>query len=518
MQEAKRVVLNTVFLYGKMLISMFIALISTRIVLNALGVDDFGIFNLVAGVIAMLSFLNAAMAVSTQRYLSFYLGVNDKQKLNSIFKSSVVLHLLIGILVVVVMEVAGMFLFDGFFNIAQDRIPTAKLVYHFMVVSTFFTINAVPYDAAIITHEKLLFESVVGVLESALKLAIAIVLTISVKNDRLILYGVLMAALTIVIRIIKSVYCYREFSECKSYRQSALKISLIKEMFSFAGWNMFGALCGIGRSQGLAIILNLFFGTVVNAAYGIANQVNGQLAAFSQNMLKALNPQIIKSEGRGERQKMLLLAMMACKYGFFLMAFFSIPIIFEMPYILKLWLKIVPDYTIVFCQLALLATLVNQLTIGLQTALQATGKIKVYQSIVGSLLLFNLPISWILLKLGMPAYSVLISMIFIEMMACLIRIILLKQIGALKIREYFNKVILRIIIPCTFTCCVALIPHTFCDMGFLRFGLVIIVSSLTFVTSFYFTGIDVGERVQINKALLQVKSKFSNNRYREQYS
>jgi O-antigen/teichoic acid export membrane protein len=510
MQATKRVVLNTGFLYGKMLISMFIALYSTRIVLNALGVDDFGIFNLVGGVIAMLSFLNAAMATSTQRYISFYIGAKNENKLNSIFKSSVILHLVIGVLIVVLLEVAGLYLFNGFLNISEARIPTAKLIYHFMVVSTFFTINAVPYDAAIIAHEKLLFESIIGVLESILKLAIAIVLTFS-PNDRLLLYGILMAGLTILIRIVKSIYCYSKFSECKFYRKSAFDISLIKEMFSFAGWNMFGALCGISRSQGIAIILNLFFGTVVNAAYGIANQVNGQLMAFSQNMLKALNPQIIKSEGGGDRQRMLNLSMMASKYGFFLMAFFATPLIFEMPYVLELWLNNVPENTIIFCQLALIATLTNQITIGLQTAIQSTGKIKMYQTVIGSLLLFNLPLSWLLLKLGLPAYSVLISTICIELAACFSRLYFLKRKAGLKVKEYFSKVILKIFQVSVVIFGLTYILFSNLDQGLLRLVMVIVTSSTTFFISFYFMGVDSSERVQINKFLSQIKIKLSKN-------
>lgn len=446
MNATNRVVLNTSFLYAKMLISMFIALYSTRIVLNALGINDFGIFNLVAGVIAMLSFLNAAMAVSTQRYISYYIGAKDEGKLNSVFKSSVILHLVIGVIVIIVLEAAGYFLFNGFLNIAPERTPSAMLVYHFMVISTFFTINAVPYDAAIIAHENFSFDAIVGVLESILKLAIAIALTFSL-SDRLILYGVLMAVLTISIRVTKSIYCYTKFSECKTYRKASFDLKLIKEMFSFSGWNMFGALCGMGRNQGIAIILNLFFGTVVNAAYGIAYQVNAQLASFSSNMLKALNPQIIKSEGSGNRQRMLHLSLLASKLGFFLLAFFAMPLIFEMPFVLKLWLKNVPEHTIIFCQLILVMSLTNQLTIGSYTALQATGKIKIYQPVTGSLLLLNIPVSWGLLKLGNPPHIVLVSMIVIEILASGSKLFFWITVAGLKLSNYINKVIIPVLLP-----------------------------------------------------------------------
>lgn len=452
-ENNKRIVLNTGYLYLKMMITMTIALYSTRIVLNALGANDFGIFNLVAGVIAMFSFLSTAMAVSTQRYMSYYLGAKNQDRLSSIFKSSIFLHLLIGILVVFALELAGFLLFNGVLNIAEERIPTAKLVYHFMTVSTFFTINAVPYDAAIIAHENLAADALIGIFDSILRLAIAYILTFY-NNDRLVLYAGLMAALIIFMRIVKTIYCHQKFSECRDYRKSAFDVKLVKEMFSFAGWNMFGALCGLGRNQGIAIILNIFFGTVVNAAYGIAYQVNAQLASFSTNMLKALNPQIIKSEGSGERQQMLHLSLVASKYGFFLLAFFAIPLILEMPFVLKLWLKSVPENTIIFCRLILIMSLINQLTIGSYTALQATGRIKMYQPITGSLLLLNIPASWVLLKLGYPPYSTIVSMIVIEILALGCKLFFWISVAGLKLSHFVKGVIIPAFIPTT----ISLIP------------------------------------------------------------
>tara|TARA_B110000902_G_scaffold144532_1_gene166707 strand:- start:11605 stop:13131 length:1527 start_codon:yes stop_codon:yes gene_type:complete len=499
MNDTKRIVLNTGFLYGKMLISMFIALYSTRIVLNALGVEDFGIFNLVAGVIAMLSFLNSAMTTATQRYLSFSIGTKEEGKINSVFKSSVILHLIIGAIIVIILEVAGIFLFDGFLNIPENRIATAKAVYHFMVISTFFTINAVPYDAAIIAHENLLFDAIVGIIESILKLAIAIILTFS-QNDRLILYGMLMAGLIIFTRIIKSIYCYSKYSECKHVGRAKFDVSLIKEMFSFARWNLFGALCVLGRSQGIAILLNVFFGTIVNAAYAISNQVANQMIFFSASLLRAMNPQIMKSEGMNDRQRMLRLSMMASKFGFFMVAFIAIPSLFEMSEILKLWLKTVPEHTVVFCSLFLITSLVNQTTVGLQSAIQATGKIKLYQTIVGGTVLLNVPLAYLLLKFELPPYSVLIGSVVLEILACTFRLIILKRIAGLSINEYFERVILKEVIPIfviTITCWLSTTYLTFN----LRFLVTFSFSIMTFFVSIYFTGLDNDEKQYINSVV-----------------
>lgn len=266
MQNAKRVAKNTGILYVRMLISMIVSLYTTRLVLSALGVVDYGIFNLVGGVIAMLLFLNASMTVSSQRYFSVQMGANDPNRLRHIFKSSTYLHLMIGLLVIIILEILGFFIFDGFLNIPDDRITTAKWVYQFMILSAFFTMNAVPFDAVINSHENMLFDAVVGIFESFLKLAIAICL-IYYDHDRLLLYAVLIASLTVLIRIVKSIYCIRKYPECKINFEEKLDKPLFKEMLNFASWNLIGSLAGIGRNQGLALILNLFFGAVVNAAY-----------------------------------------------------------------------------------------------------------------------------------------------------------------------------------------------------------------------------------------------------------
>lgn len=496
MTTAKKVFFNTVFLYIKMLISMFVLLYSTRIVLKALGTEDFGIFNLVAGVIAMLSFLNAAMTVSTQRYMSFNLGAGKLDKLKTVFQTSVQLHLIIGILVVIGLELCGLFLFNGFLNIPEDRIYAAKMIYHFMVLSTFFTINAVPYDAAINSHEDMLFDSIVGIIEVLVRLSIAIYLLYT-GFDKLILFGLLMAVLTIVIRLIKSIYCVNKYNECSGCLSLKLDLSLLKEMFSFASWNMFGALCGLARGQGLAIILNIFFGTVVNAAYAIAHQVNGQLYNFSANMLKALNPQIVKSEGGGDRDRMLKLAMMGSKFSFFLLSLFAIPLIFEMPFVLRLWLKNVPEYTIVFCQLILVGTLTNQLTIGLQTAIQSTGRIKRYQTVVGSLLLLNLPISYVLLKFGFPAYYALISFIGIEAICCCFRLYFLHVITGLSFSDYFKRVLYRIAIPLLLFIVVCNIPYYIFSESFLRLFILVSISGVSYLICIYIYGLETNERQMI---------------------
>jgi O-antigen/teichoic acid export membrane protein len=503
MQAGKKVIMNTFFLYGKMIISIGIALYSTRLVLSALGATDYGIFNLVGGVIAMLAFLNGAMGTSTQRYISIFLGKGDFQQLSRVFRASIRMHLVIGLIIVLILEIAGLFLFNGFLNIPTERIFAAKIVFHFMVFSTFFSINAVPYDALINAHENLLFDALTGIGESFVKLGIAIWLIYS-DFDRLIFYSLLIALLTVSMRIIKSIYCYRKYDECKTNNGDLIGKSLYKEMYSFAGWNLFGSLAKLGRAQGISIILNLFFGTVINAAYGIANHVAGQISNFSVMMLKAINPQIMKSEGANDRQRMIKWSMAASKFSFLLLAFFAIPFIFEMKAILNLWLNEVPEYTIAFCNLVLIAMLANQLTIGLQSAAQSTGRIKLYQITVGSLFILNLPIAYFLLSFGLEPYSVLISYIIIELFACTARIIFVKYLAGMSISEYLNEVVLRdilTIIPMVLSSYM-IVQHF--DFEF-RFMLTIAISSILFAVSVFYIGLSKNER---EFAVMGYKRKF----------
>ncbi|SDD87518.1 Na+-driven multidrug efflux pump [Dyadobacter soli] len=430
-----------------MFLTMGISLYATRLILNALGSTDYGIFNLIAGVIAMLSFLNNAMATSTQRFLSFYQGKNDLDMQRSVFANSLLLHLVIGVVLVAILEIAGLFLFDNFLNIPAERIGSAKTIYHFMSGTVFFTVFAVPFNGSLIAHENMAWVAVVNIVESLLRLATALFLA-SAAGDRLIIYAIFTMLVAIASFILYAVYCYLKYPECRiNHVGSLVNRGLMKELTSFAGWNLFGSLCSVGRNQGLAVLLNLSFGTVINAAYGISNQVSGQLAFFSSTMLRAVNPQIMKSEGANDRERMLRLSMIASKFGFFMMAILAIPCIFEMKAILAFWLKTVPDYTVIFCQLSLINICANQLTIGLQSAIQAVGKVKVYQIIVGSTLLLNLPIAYVLLRTGFQPYSVMWVSIATELIACGFRIVLLQKLASMSVREYFRNVLSKEVIP-----------------------------------------------------------------------
>jgi O-antigen/teichoic acid export membrane protein len=509
--SSNRVALNTGIIYCRMILTIGVSLYSTRLILSALGSTDYGIFNLIAGVIAMLAFLNAAMATSTQRFLSFYQGKNDLKLLQKVFTNSLVVHLAIAIIIALGLEVASIFLFDDFLNIPPDRVETAKTLFHFMVLSVFISIIVVPFTGSLYARENMLWVAVVNTLEALLKLAIAFII-LKVAGDKLIIYGILMACLSLFSGILYATYCFRKYAECTIKELWAIDKKFVVELTSFAGWNMFGSLCVLGRTQGLAIMLNLFFGTVINAAYAISNQVSAQLSFFSNTMLQAMNPQIMKSEGANDRERMLRLAMIASKFCFFLLAIIAIPCIFEMTSILGAWLKNVPEFTVMFCRLTVIGMMVNQLTIGLQSALQATGKIKVYQIVVGSVILLNLPIAYLLLKLGLPAYAVLLSYAVIELVACTLRLIFLKKVGGLSIKAYLRRVTAKEVIPVLCSIGVCFLITTYMQFDF-RFVFTIACSGLVFLISIYFAGLCADERKLIDsfaaKYINLIKTKLS---------
>ena len=508
MTAVNKVILNTGILYGRMLLTMGISLYSTRLILNALGSTDFGIFNLIAGIITLLSFLNSAMSTSTQRFLSYYQGLGDVERQRNVFTNSLILHLLIGIVIVGALEIVGLFLFDGFLNIPQERELAARTIYHFMSVTVFFVILSVPFTGSLISHENMLWVAFVSIVEAILKLAIAYFL-LSVNHDKLVTYGILTALISVLSFFLYAAFCLLKYKECTTKNLFVIDRKLFTELTSFAGWNLFGSICGVTKDQGLAVMLNMFFGAVVNTAYGIANQVSSQLSFFSVTMLRALNPQIMKSEGNGDRQRMLRLSMTASKFGFFLLAIVAIPCIFEMETILALWLKEVPANTVAFCRLALIGSLVNQLTIGLQSAIQATGKIKIYQSTVGSILLLTLPISFLCLKMGFPATTVLIVYSLVECIACAARMHILKKYVGLSIKEYFQNVFLREILPLSgsiLTCFYIVEHYNFS----LRFCFTTIASSIIFILCVYVT-MQANERQVLKNLFIKAKNVLNTN-------
>lgn len=372
---ANRVIKNTGYLYAKMAITMFVSLYTTRLILNSLGASDFGIYNIVGGAISMLGFLNVAMASATQRFMSFAEGEGNKDKQKYIFNVSFVLHFIISVVIGIALIVAGWFFFHGILNIPADRAAAAQVVYASLIVSTVFTVMNVPYDAVMNAHENMRYYAIVGIVESFLKLAVAFACVYS-AGDKLIVYGILMAVIPLVTLTIMKVYCHRKYEECIIKPRAYFDRKLMKEMTSFAGWSLAGSMGAILGNYGNGIVLNNFFGTLLNAALGIANQLNGMLLVFANNMIKALNPVIVKKEGAGDHRRMLEYSYTGCRFSFLLFAVFCLPCLVETPFILKLWLKNYPEWSVLFVRWQIVRTLLEQTTNMLGTSLSANGNIK----------------------------------------------------------------------------------------------------------------------------------------------
>lgn len=510
MQAAHRVAKNTGILYARMAITVFISLYSTRLILEALGVADFGLFNVVGGVIAMLGFLNSSMAGATQRFMSFAQGSGDLEKVKRIFNMSTVLHAGIAVLMVLLLEIAGYFFFNGILNIAPDKVEVAKIIYHFMVASTFFTVLSVPYEAVITSHENMLFYAILGIIESVLKLGIAFYITYSFY-DHLVMYGLLMAALSIFLLILRRIYCHRYYHECVLNFRMYYDKNLMKEISHFAGWSLLGSATSMLANYGTTIVINIFFGTVVNAAQGVAGQINGQLNVFATTLIKALNPLIDKSEGAGDRTLMLKATMMGSKISFFLLIILYIPFLIEMPYIFKLWLKNVPDYAIIFCRLLLIKNLIEQLFIPLTSAISAQGNIKSYQIWSSILLLLPLSISYILFEFGFPPYAMYVTFILYSIISSGLILYYTKINCDLSVSEFMKNVVLRCFISLFLVFIIAFIPSLFLKISFLRLVVVVALCVFSYFIIVYNVGFTKNERIKIRQICVLLIGKFGLN-------
>ena len=508
---ANRVVKNTGFLYAKMGITMFISLYTTRLILNSLGAADFGIFNIVGGAIAMLGFLNAAMAGATQRFMSYSEGEGNKKKQKSIFNISILLHFFIALAAGIALLIAGYFFFNGILNIPADRIFAAKVVYGSLIVSTMFTVMSVPYDAVLNAHENMKYYAIVGIIESLLKLSVALIVVYTF-SDKLIVYGVLMACIPLITLTIMRIYCHKHYTECTIAPKKYWDKTMMKEMTSFAGWSFGNSATSMIGNYGLGIVLNMFFGTVLNAAQGIAGQISGQLSVFASNMLKALNPVIGKSAGASNHDLSTKIALSGCKFTFLITAIFTLPVIIEAPYILSLWLKQVPEYTVIFTRLQLIKTLIEQLTLVLNTSISAQGNIKRISLIVTFLNILPLPLIYIAFHLGSPPYAMyLISIAIWSICEGGIRIYFAWKNCQIPPRSYFITTLIPCLIITTISLLTGGIITNIMPFGVLR--LIITVSCCTgvLIGSFLYKGINVEEREKLTLLVKSLKNKIKHN-------
>ncbi len=458
MSTSTRVIKNTFYLYIRMGVSMFVSVYTTRILLQALGASDFGLCNVVSGTLAMLGFLSTSLSSTTQRFISYAEGEGLMEKTKEIFDTSLILHGMMSLVVMLLFTLCGFIFFNGVLNIPEGRELTAVLIYGCMTVSTVVSIVVVPYYAVLTAHENMLYYSVLGIIEVLLKLAVAVIISYA-EWDRLLFYGILMAAESFFVTYLTLHYCVNHYAECRNVNLRRIPDkTLMKRMTSFAGWNVLHISSGMTTLYGMNIVINHFFGTLLNAAMGIATQLAGAMQGISANMTKSLAPVLVKSEGAKEREQMLSITMLGCKYSYLLYSMFCIPVMFHVPLLLGIWLHEVPEWTVLFTRLMIVCCLTNQLFEFLYQTIQAQGTIRNYNIVRSVVNILPLPVSIWQFTCGWEPFWITVDWIFFYMfIGGLINLYYASRNAGLSLSKWLKKVLL----PCM------LITIISCSLGYI---------------------------------------------------
>lgn len=489
------------FLYVRMMVLILVNLFVARVILDALGEVDYGIYNVVGGVVAMFSVISNSLSTAISRFLTFELGCGDMDKLKRLFSTSISILILMALLVGIIVEIVGVWFLNSKMNIPTDRLVAANWVLHFSVLSFIVTMMSGPYNAIIISHERMSVFAYISILDAVLRLGVAYLIYTAVF-DQLILYAFLLMLVTFIIRVVYGVYCKQNFEEATYHFIFDRK--LFKEVASFASWNMFGQVAYMLNTQGVNILINIFFGVVLNATRGIAVQVDNVLNQFVNNFTVALNPQITKSYAVGNLEYCYQLICSGTKYCYYIMYFFTVPLVLEADTVLRIWLKEVPEYTTLFLRLVMFSSLVSLMGIPMLTGIQATGKIRRYQinvTIIGCLVF---PFSWIAYKLGAPAYVTYIIFIVIYFLLNFIRLFTLKYLMNFPVTMFFKKVGIQLVFVSSLAFVAPALVCYYMEPSFWRFVLVTIVSLLWTSITIYLVGLEKQERVFVTNKVSEM--------------
>lgn len=485
---------------------MGVSLYTSRIVLNTLGVSDFGVYNIVGGVVIMLSFLNGTLSGSTSRFITFELGHNNIDRLKKTFNTSLTLHIGISVLILLIAESLGLWFVKTQLVIPENRIPASLITYQFVIISFIVSFMQIPYSASIIAHERMGIFAYISILESLLKLTVAYLISIG-NFDKLVLYALLSAGVTTLILVLNVLYCLTTLNECRysfSYDNK-----MLKSMLSFSGLDLYGSVCYMAGTQGINILLNLFFGPLMNAASGIAIQVRNAVSGFSNNFITAIRPQIVKSYAIDDIPNMKNLVYSSSKYSFLLLYLISLPLIVENNFILNLWLGKVPDYAILFCQLSLVYNLFAALSYPIIIAIQATGRMKRISFISGNINLIALPLTYFFLKVyNNPIYPFIISILVIILVSISDLIILRRYIPEFKIPEFLEKVISPSFLVCILSAIIPILITLNFPHGWMRFLISCFVSTIMVLLFTYSLSLNNNQRDIVSKKILCVLSKY----------
>lgn len=498
--NSSRIAKNTLFLYFRMLLVMGVSLYTSRVVLHALGVVDFGLNNVIAGIIIVFSFINNSLSTATARFLTFELGKRENQNVRNVFASAFLSHLLLAAIVLVLAETIGLYVVNNVLVIPEDRLFACNVVYHIVVISTCLNLTQAPANAMIISHERMNVYAYLGIALALSRLAIALAITYT-PLDKLILMNVLAGVVSVLIYIFTYAYCHHSF-------KNEIKISfiidkeLLKPMLSFTTWSLIGSTAYMLKNQGINILINIFFGPAINAANAIAYKVDTAVMGFISNFSTALNPQITKTYAAKEYDSMKNLIFSGGKFSFFLMMILCIPLILETEYILKLWLgDNVPDFSIVMTQLVLILSMVESFTYSIGCAVQASGNIRNYQLVISGITLMNFPISFLAYYLGAPPYAALAISISISSLTLMLRMYFIKSLLSIPPLEYIQKVFIKAAFSLALSIPLPYLLVKELPQGFQRFLLILIVSTFTTGIVVWFLGTSHSERSFIKNAI-----------------
>lgn len=503
----KRIAKNTLLLYFRMLFTMAVSLYTSRVVLDVLGLDDYGIYNVVGGVVAMFTVLSGSLTTSISRFITYELGHGDKEKLKRVFSTSVSIQIGLALLVFILAEIIGVWFLNCKMIIPDNRLDAANWVLQCSILTFMINLISVPYNAAIIAHEKMSAFAYISIIEIILKLLVVYLLAIS-PIDRLVIYSIMLAAVALLIRLIYSIYCNRHFEE--TIYIPIWDKPIFKEMFEFAGWNFFGNTAYIFNTQGVNLLINLFFGIAMNAARSVAVQVDNAIMGFVNNFTMAIQPQITKSYAAGNLSYMFTLMNRGTKFSAYIMFFFLIPLEFETETILGIWLKEVPEHSVIFMRLVLFASFCGVIGNYLYYGIMASGMIKRYQLVVTSLGALVFPITWLAYILGLHAATTYIIYGLIYSSLNIIRINTLKRQMNFPRMTFFTDAVIPMAKVGILAFIPALVLTRFMNPSLFRFLLTTIVSILSTAIFTYIVGLTVKERAFVKEKMEVIKLKIIN--------
>lgn len=504
----KKIAKNTAVLYLRMLVMMLISFYTARVTLNALGVDDYGINNVVGGLVSMFSILSSSLSAATSRFMTYGLGQGNLDNLKKIFSTTVNIHLILAVVVVIAVESVGVWFLNHKMIIPQSRIIAANWVMQSSIIVFAIGLISVPYNSAIIAHEKMTAFAYMTIFEAAFKLIIALGVSYY-GGDKLIFLSILIVFQGGIRQIIYWMYCKKKFEECVYTRGRNKEME--KKIFRFAGWNFIGSTAALMKDQGVNIAINIFTGPAVNAARGIAMQINGIVNQFIGGFMTSLNPQITKSYASGELERMHTLIYQGTRLSYFLFMTLSIPIFFEIENILFIWLRQVPEHTVLFARLVLVLSLTEIVSNTLVTAQLATGNIKKYQIVVGSILLLNFPISYLCLYAGMMPELTLVVAIVISQICMLARLWFLRNMIALSAVQFIKKVYFNVVSVTIVSVIPPMICFYFIENHIIRFCSVCLISIVTSLSVIYIIGCNVEEKLFVRTYICKLKKKIIAN-------